>query len=129
MSSQPPRRSQLTSMTSSAPSNPAVAPDGSNLEGAPLPKTKPHICNKPYAEVEDINMDLVDLIATCQCHTRCSMAYCLKKRRGNQECRFGFPKPLQPATSIATEEDGELKVLTARNYSLLNSYNPVQLSA
>ena len=107
--------------------NPAVAPDGSDLESAPLPKTKPHVCNKPYAEVEDIHMDLVDLIATCQRHTRCSTAYCLKKRKGKQECRFGFPKPLQPATSIVTE-DRELKVLTARNDSLLNSYNPVQLS-
>ena len=108
--------------------NPAIAPDGSNPECAPLPKTRPHVCNKPYAEVEDINMDLVDLIATCQCHTRCSIAYCLKKRKGKQECRFGFPKPLQPVTSIVTE-DGEPELLTARNDSLLNSYNPVQLSA
>ena len=51
---------------------------GSNTENAPLPQTKPHVCNKPYSEVEDIKMDLIELIATGQCHTRCSPAYCLK---------------------------------------------------
>ena len=76
-------------------------------------------------------MDLIDLIATCQ-HTgatRCSASYCLKKKKGSiQECRFGYPKPLQPVTTIVTEE-GEASVLTACNDSLLNSYNTVQLSA
>ena len=42
-----------------------------------------------------------------------------------QECRFGYPKPV---TTIV-EEDGIPNVLTARNDSLINSYNPVQLSA
>ena len=31
--------------------NPAVLPDGSNVSDAPLPKTNPHVCNKPYSEV------------------------------------------------------------------------------
>ncbi len=71
--------------------NPAIAADGSDADQAPLPKTKPqHICNKSYTEVEDYNQDLKDLIATCQRHTRCSAAYCLKTGRGGkQECRFG----------------------------------------
>ena len=46
--------------------NPAVLPDGSNLDDALSPKTNPHICNLPYAEVEDFNQDLADLITTCQ---------------------------------------------------------------
>ena len=108
--------------------NPAIAADGSDAASAPLPKTNPHVCNKAYTEVKDFKLDLVDLIATCQRHTRCSTAYCLKKKKGKLECRFGYPKPLQPATSIITE-DGELKILTACNDSLLNSYNPMQLSA
>ena len=83
--------------------NPAISMDGSNAENAPLPQTKPHVCNKPYSEVEDIKMDLIELIATCQRHTRCSPAYCLKKKKkGVQECRFGYPKPLQPVTTIDT---------------------------
>ena len=47
----------------------AVLPDGSNVSDAPLPKTNPHVCNKPYSEVEDHYQDLNDLIATCQRHT------------------------------------------------------------
>ncbi len=31
--------------------NPAVLPDGSNVSVAPLPKTNPHVSNKPYSEV------------------------------------------------------------------------------
>ena len=42
-------------------------------------------------------------------------------------CRFGYPKPLQPETTVVTEDEPTL--LTARNDSMLNSFNPVQLSA
>ena len=106
--------------------NPAIAMDGSNPETAPPPKTKPqHSCNKPYSEVEDFSMDLVDL--TCQRHTQCSAAYCLRKKKGKQECRFGYPKPLQQVTTITTE-NGDPSLITARNDCLLNSYNPMQLS-
>ena len=108
--------------------NPAVLPDGSNADSAPLPKTVPHICNKPYAEVEDFQQDLSDLVATCQRHTRCSAAYCLRTRDGQQKCRFGYPKPLQPKTTLMVE-NGEPQLLTARNDGLVNGYNPVQLSA
>ena len=107
--------------------NPAIAADGSDAQNAPLPKTKPHVCNKSYLEIEDHKEDLVDLIATCQRHTRCSTAYCLRKKKGKLTCRFGYPKPLQPVTTLV-EEKGVLNVLTERNDSLLNSYNDLQLS-
>ena len=42
-------------------------------------------------------------------------------------CRFGYPKPLQPETTVVTEDEPTL--LTARNDGMLNSFNPVQLSA
>ena len=111
--------------------NPAIATDGSNADSAaPLPKTNPHVCNKSYSDIEDFTLDLVDLIATCQRHTKCSTAYCLRTRNKKQECRFGYPKPLQQVTTIVTRlEDGEPELVTARNDSLLNSYNPVQLSS
>ena len=108
--------------------NPAVLPDGSNVDEAPPPKTNPHICNVPYSEVDDFDQDLADLIATCQRHTRCSAAYCLRTRNGQQMCRFGYPKPLQPETALVTE-DNDPVLLTARNDGLINSFNPVQLSA
>ena len=107
--------------------NPAILPDGSNADSAP-PKTDPHICNKPYAEVEDFQQDLSDLVAaTCQRHTRCSAAYCLRTRDGWEKCRFGYPKPLQPKTTLVVE-NGEPELLTARNYGLVNGFKPVQLS-
>jgi len=110
--------------------NPAIAADGSNAETAPPPKVRPHhACNVPYAEVHDFNIDLVDLISTCQRHTRCSAAYCLKTKNGKQQCSFNYPKPLQQVTTIETDEkDDEPRICTARNDSLLNSYHPVQLS-
>ena len=111
--------------------NPAVLPDGSNVADAPLPKTNPHVCNKGYAEVQDHHQDLCDLIATCQRHTRCSAAYCLRTKHGVQQCRFGYPKPLQPETAIVRDEENneEPVLITARNDGLINSHNPVQLSA
>ena len=108
--------------------NPAVLPDGSNVDDASAPKTDPHICNQLYAEVEDYDRDMADLVATCQRHTRCSAAYCLCTKHGQQECRFGYPKPLQPHTVLVTEGH-EPTLLTARNDGMVNSYNPVQLSA
>ncbi len=109
--------------------NPAVQPDGSNIDDAPAPKTDPHICNQPYADVQDLDQDLADLVATCQRHTRCSAAYCLRTRDGKQQYRFGYPKSLQPDTALVTEDEEEPLLLTARNDGLVNSYNPVQLSA
>ena len=108
--------------------NPAVLQDGSNVDEAPPPKTNPHICNRSYLEVEDFDLDLADLIATCQRHTRCSAAYCLRTRNGQQKCRFGYPKRLQPETALVTE-DNDPVLLTARNDGLINSFNPAQLSA
>ncbi len=111
--------------------NPAVLPDGSNVSDAPLPKTNPHVCNKAYSEVEDHNQDLCDLIATCQRHTCCSAAYCLRTKHGVQQCRFGYPKQLQPQSAIVRDEENnhEPTLVTARNDGLINSHNPAQLSA
>ena len=88
--------------------NPAVLPDGSNLDDAPAPKTDPHVCNQQYGNIQDFDKDLSDLVATCQRHTRCSAAYCLRTRNGRQECRFGYPKPLQPHTAIVLEDEPTL---------------------
>jgi len=107
--------------------NPAQSSSASNESQWPTPVTNPHICNKSYLDVEDHHQDLCELVATCQRHTRCSEAYCLRTRHGRQECRFGYPKLLQPETTIET--DPEPTLLTARNDGMLNSFNPVQLSA
>ena len=71
---------------------------------------------------------MTDLVAIWQRHTRCSTAYCLRTRNGQQKCRFGYPKPLQLETTLLVE-NGEPELLTAQNDGLVNSHNPVQLSA
>ena len=58
---------------------------------------------------------------------RCSTSYCLRNKQGQQVCRFGYPKPLQSQTVIDTENN-QSELLTARNNSLINSYNSIQLS-
>ena len=46
--------------------NPAVSPDGSNLDDAPLPRTNPYICSHPYSDIHDYQQYLIDLVATCK---------------------------------------------------------------
>ena len=91
-------------------------------QGAPSPKIDSHICNKAYQNVTDFSEDLQDLVATCQCHTCCSEAYCLHTRNGCQQCTFGYPKPLQHQTTIVVEEPISL---IARNNGMVNNFNPV----
>ena len=109
--------------------NPAILPDGSNISEAPCAQIDPHICNKAYKDIVDFDEDLAQLVATCQRHTRCSSAYCLRESNGKQQCRFGYPKDIQLETNLELAEDGEIKLTTARNDPLMNSYNPLQLSA
>lgn len=104
--------------------NPAIDIDGYNQNSAPMPQTNPHICNISY-NVENYEQDLVHLIATCQPHTRCSPAYCLRTKNGQQVCHFGYLKPLQRETVI-NEEYNDIEVLTKRNDILINNFNHVQ---
>ena len=90
--------------------NPAILEDGSNASDAPLPQVDPHVCNKPFESVDDYEKDLKELIAMCQRHTRCSPSYCLKAKNGEQQCRFGYPKPLHMQTTLSATEDGDLRL-------------------
>ena len=101
--------------------NPAVLLYGSNMGNAPAPKTNTHICNKAYEDVQDLDKDLADLVVTCEQHTCCSASYCLHTKHGKQECRFGYPEPLQPNTATVTEEEPTL--ITAQNARMINSFN------
>ena len=102
--------------------NPAVQPDGSDADNAPPARVNPHICNIPYAKVEDFYQDLIDLIVTCQRHTRCSASYCLRTTHGQQKCQLGYPQPLQSETTVITEDE-EPVVLTARNDGVACSFS------
>ena len=66
--------------------------------------------------------DLSQLIATCQCHTVFSPAYCLRTKHGKQECHFHYPKALCEETVVSVE-DGDVELQTARNDPLINSFS------
>ena len=109
-------------------SNPAILPDGSNAQHAPPPRFDPHPCGLNYKDIHNYQEDLANLVATCQRHTRCSPSYCLRIFQGEQSCRFGYPHPLQSSTIISID-NGQPELTTVRNDGLINSFNPIQLSA
>jgi len=71
--------------------------------------------------------DYIELINKLQRHTLCSF-YCLRtdKQTEKQACRFEFPKKLIDKTTIQNN-NGHLELTTARNDSLINSYDRIQL--
>lgn len=42
--------------------NPAVLPDGNNLDDAPAPRTDPHVCKQVYSDVQGFDEDPTDLL-------------------------------------------------------------------
>ena len=104
--------------------NPAVLPDGSNIDEAPPPKTNPHICNLPYSEVEDFDRDLAVLIATCQRHP---LLICLLSAHPQWPTKVQIW--LSQASAALVMEDEDPLLLIASNDGIINSLNPVQLSA
>lgn len=88
-------------------------------------------------DVEDCNSDYVDLLNMVQRHTRCSTAYCLRKKQNDTEpkCRFNFPFENCEKTSSQFEQidskdktlQYKVKLVTKRNDSRVNSHQCLQL--
>ena len=83
--------------------------------------------------MENINGDFSDLVNSVQRHTKCSAAYCLRKK-GNQDeptCRFKYPLPEQACSCLSFEKltDGSIRatLTTKRNDPRVNSHNRLQL--
>ena len=66
----------------------------------------PHPCSISPRDVTSEDEDYHQLVNTVQRHTHCSTAYCLRKKCGQQElkCRFDYPRPLQPFSTIKFEK-------------------------
>ena len=97
--------------------------------------------------VENLDTDYKALVNSVERHTKCSTAYCIKIKPGQQPaCRFNFPKDSQDETFVdfklfrpARSEDRELTVeeisqarvkatiTTKRNDKRINSHNHVML--
>ena len=82
---------------------------------------------------DHLNDDYHDLVNSVERHSRCSAAYCLRRKCGQQEatCRFDYPRPEQQSTDINFEQlqDGTIRatILTKRNDPRVNSHNRVML--
>ena len=89
----------------------------------------PHPCSVLPLEIRDVDEDYHLLVNTVQQHTRCSTAYCLHKKPGQQEttCRFEYPHEEQTSSTIVFEmlENGTVRatLATKTNDQRVNSHN------
>ena len=101
-------------------------------------KPQSHPCQKKITQISDNDdEDYIDLLKTCQRHTRCSTQYCLKHKSNDSElkCRFNFPYELYNETKLEFEpvhiKDKSVKyrviLVTKRNDSRLNNHQRLQL--
>ena len=86
---------------------------GQTLTSATSPMTGSRISTKTWLTMLPPAKD------TC-----CSAAYCLCTHYGQQKCHFSYPTHCSQR-----QQDGEPELWTAQNDNLVNSFNPVQLSA
>ena len=95
-----------------------------------LPQPHPCACQLPNVNRDE---DYCDLVNSVQRHTRCSAAYCLRRKPGQQEptCRFKFPREMQDHTEIAFEElpNGKVRATlnTKRNDPRVNPHQRIML--
>jgi hypothetical protein len=98
-----------------------------------MPTPENHPCAKNPLITQSHEQDYYDLVNVVEQHTKCSAAYCLKKKKGQTEtkCRFEYPRQLQSETKLHFEELPNqrihAKVITKRNDPLINSHNELLL--
>ena len=93
----------------------------------PTPEHHPSAKNPLTAQSHE--HDYCELVNTVERHTKCSAAYCLKKKQGQTEvkCRFDYPRQLQSETTLQFEELSNhrvcAKIITKRNDPLIVTHN------
>ena len=114
---------------------PALFPDG---KGDPTKFSTRRLISKTSLDVDenDLDDDYADLVNCVQRHTKCSTAYCLRKKsNGEQYCRFKFPFEDCNETYIEFEEINSKKngkqfrpnIVLKRNDSRVNRHQCLQL--
>ena len=98
-----------------------------------------HPCQRQLSDIPDTERgsDYIDMLNTVQRHTRCSTAYCLRKKHNSTDltCRFNFPLELCQQTELKFEEvisrDNNVhykaNILTKRNDARLNNHQQIML--
>lgn len=93
----------------------------------------PHPSARHPSDITDEDTDYHDLVNSVQRHTRCSTAYCLRRKPGQEKviCRFGYPRDVQESSTITFEklQDGSIRatLTTQRNDPRVNSHNRLML--
>ena len=95
--------------------------------GLGIPVLDRYPCYKHFDELKYDLQDYIELINKLQCHTWCNSSYCLRiDRTGHQYCRFGYPKDPTEDTYLR-DDNGQPKLITARNDPLINPHDRLQL--
>ena len=95
-----------------------------------LPQPHPSACQTPF---DSNDSDYHDLVNSVQRHSRCSPAYCLRHKAGQETptCRCNFPRELCEVSDIHFEElsNGTVRATlsTKRNDPRLNSHQRLML--
>lgn len=101
-------------------------------------KPKVHPCKREINDIgiDDLAADYADLINCVQRHTKCSTAYCLRKKNDEEQyCRFNFPFEECDKTFIDFEEINSKKygiqyrpkIILKRNDTRVNRHQRLQL--
>jgi len=86
-----------------------------------------HPCQKSSNKIDYGIQDYIELINKLQRHTRCSASYYLRKKKGQEICRFGYPKEYNNHTIIQEDKNGQPELITKRNDPLINPHDRIQL--
>ncbi|XP_066921730.1 uncharacterized protein [Clytia hemisphaerica] len=103
-------------------------------------KPKVHPCKKKVEDIDEneLDDDYANLVNSVQRHTKCSTAYCLRKKNDDEQyCRFNFPFEDCNETYIEFEELNSKKygkqyrpkIVLKRNDSRVNRHQRLQLQS
>ena|SRR6266498_3375853 len=87
-----------------------------------IPEKHPY--QKHSSEIDDSTQNYIELINKLQRHKKCSPSYCIHvNRKGQQVCKFGYPKEYSDHTFIRKDIHRQSEVFIKRNNSLINLHN------
>lgn len=68
-----------------------------------LPPILVYPCSKPFDQQANTRCELAELLNRMKQHIKCSTAYYYYKieETGEMQCKFYFPKPLQPSSTMS----------------------------
>jgi len=91
-------------------------------------KPKVHPCKTKFEDIDNLDTDYADFVNSVQRHSKCSTAYCLRKKNDDQYCRFNFPFDDSEETHFEYEETHSKKIGTQYKPKLVLKRNDSRVS-